>query len=147
MAASKFVKPAILLGGALLLYTALKASKLVNGLKISFTNIFFGGSIISPVVYVTLKVENPTDVAITLNNIQGQLLYKGNFVSYVETVTETNIAANSAIYFDLKLQTGVGNMLQTIKTFLQTGVGNDFYFDGTVNINGLSIPYKSKLQW
>lgn len=147
MAAKNYLKPVLLLGGAVLLWTALKASKLINGLKVDFTNIAFGGSILSPVVFVTLRIQNPSDIAVTLNSLSGKLLYKNNFVSNIETVSQTNIAPGSTIYFDLKLQSSLGSMLQTIKTFLQTGVGNDFYFDGVLNINGLSVPYKQKLQW
>lgn len=147
MAAKNYLKPILLLGGAVLIWTALRASKLVNGLKVDFTNIAFGGSILSPVVFVTIKIQNPTEVAVTLNSLSGKLLYKNNFVSNIEMVSQTNIAPGSTIYFDLKLQSSLGNMLHTIKTFLQTGVGNEFYFDGILNINGLSIPYKQKLQW
>jgi len=147
MAANKYFKPAVLLGGAVLIWTALKASKFVNGLKVEFINIAFGGSIISPVVFVTLKVQNPSDFAVVLNSLSGKIIYKNNFVSNVETVGQTRVDPGATIYFDLKLQSGLGSMLQTIKTFLQTGVGNDFYFDGVLNINGLAVPYKTKLKW
>jgi hypothetical protein len=145
MEQNKYLKPLLLLGGAGLLYVALQASKFVFGLKVEFRDMFLGGTLISPVVFATLKITNPSDITVKLNRLTGKIFYQDTFVSDVESVYATDIEPNAIIYLDLKLQSKLGNMLETISQLIKTKAKKDYVFDGFLTVNGLTIPYKTKL--
>ena len=140
------IKPILLIGGAFLLITALKASNFISNLRIYFTNLSLGGSLLNPKVFATLRIYNPTNNEVTISDLRGVLLYKNNFFANVQTVKEENIKAFSNVYFDLELSSTLPDMISVIKQFTTNKISNDFYFDGTLKVNGVMIPYKGKLQ-
>lgn len=146
MAKGNFLKQVLLIGGALLLLTALKASQFVDNLRIYFTNLSLGGSITNPKVLATLKIYNPTSLSVSVTDLRGAIYYKNKFVANVQSVNEQIIEAFTNVFFDLELMTTLPDAIGLIEQFLQGQISNDFYFDGTLKINGALIPYKGILQ-
>lgn len=137
----------LIIGGALLIYTAAKASKFLNGLQIEFTNIGIGGNINNPRAFVTLKILNPTNLQVTVSELTGKIFYKNKFFANVESMQQQIIPAAQIVYFDLELYSSLGNVLDTIKNIVLSKAANDFSFDGSLKINGVQLPYKGKLNW
>ena len=144
----KLLKPILLVGGALLLYTAVRAAKFVNGLSIEFQKISLGGSILSPRVLVTLKIYNPENLSVTISDISGKLLYKNQFLADVRMFESVKINPRETLYLDLQLQ----SLLPDVFSFLSSVIAdrklnNDFSFDGSLRIDNVPVPYKSRLSW
>lgn len=146
MAKSNFIKPLLLIGGALVLFTALKASQFVSNLRIYFTKISLGGSITNPRVYATLKIYNPTSLAVSITDLRGAIYYNNEFVANVQSVNEQKIEAFANVFFDLELNTTLPDAINLVQKFMKRQISNDFYFDGTLKVNGVLMPYKGKLQ-
>lgn len=146
MAKGNILKPVLLIGGALLLLTALKASQFVQNLRIYFTNLSLGGSFTNPKVLATLKIYNPTSLSVNITDLRGAIYYKNNFVANVQSLNEQEIKAFQNVFLDLELMTTLPDAINLIQQFIQGRVSNDFYFDGTLKVNGALIPYKGKLQ-
>lgn len=146
MQSSKIVKPLLLIGGAILLITALRASNFISNLRIEFTKLSLGGNLLNPKVFATLRMYNPTSVAVNISDLNGVLLYNNKFLATVQTVKEEKIEAFSNVFFDLELSSNLPDMLSIIKEFISGSIGNNFYFDGTLKVNGVLMPYKGKLQ-
>lgn len=147
MPKNTFFKPLLILGGVLLLYTAAKAANFINGLKITFQNISFGGSLGNPEIYLTLKVDNPTSTTIKIDNIIGVLKYSGTKIADIESVNGEDIPAEGVMYFDLKAQTTATDALKLIADFINKKAANKFSFDGSLKINGIQVPYSGPLAW
>lgn len=147
MTKSKFLTPLLLLGGAVLIYVAAKASQFVNGLKITFSNISLGGSLSQPEAIATLKIFNPTNTSITMDSLSGILLYKGKKIADVESVNNVIINEQSNVYLDLRIISTFSDVFQLIKQLLNKQISNDFAFDGSITIAGVSLPYKTNLSW
>lgn len=141
-----FIKPILLIGGAILLITALKASNFISSLRIYFTNLSIGGSLLNPKVFATLRIYNPTNNEVTISDLRGVLLYRNQFFANVQTVKEEKIKAFQNVYFDLELSSTLPDMISIIKQLTSKQISSDFYFDGTLKIDGVMIPYKGKLQ-
>lgn len=146
MANNNFIKPLLLIGGALLLMTALKASQFVNDLRIYFTNLSLGGSITNPKVKATLKIYNPTSLSVSITDLRGAIYFNNEFVANVQSVNEQKIEAFSNVFFDLELMTTLPDAINLVQKFIKREISNNFYFDGTLKVNGVLMPYKGKLQ-
>lgn len=147
MAKRDFIKPLLLVGGAIFLITALKASQFINNIRVTFSNLSFGGSITNPKVLATLKIYNPTNVNVSVSDIKGQLMYKNQFVANVQMYETVNIKPFENVFFDLELMSTLPDMLSIVNQFITGKVSNDFSFDGIMKVNGVQFPYKGKLQW
>jgi len=147
MANSSILKPVLLIGGALLLITALKASQFVNNIRVTFANLSLGGSLTNPKVLATLRIYNPTNVEVTISNLKGQLFYKNDFVANVQMYDTVKIKPFENVFFDLELMTTLPEMTNFISQLVTKKMTNDFMFDGIMNVNGVQFPYKGKLQW
>lgn len=141
------LKPILLIGGAILIYSVIKASNFINGLKIDFSNLSLGGSLQNPVVYVTLTIDNPSLTSVTVDKLRGSLIYQGNKVSDVASVNAVVIDPNSKVFLDLQLQSNFNDAVTLVTKLLNKSLSNDFLFDGVITVGGFDLPYKSKLQW
>lgn len=147
MAKTNFIKPLLLVGGAIILITALKASQFINNIRVSFTNLSLGGSITNPKVLATLKIYNPTNVNVSVSDIKGQLMYKGQFIANVQMFETVNIKPFENVFFDLELMSTLPDMLSIVNQFVTGKISNDFSFDGIMKVNGVQFPYKGNLKW
>lgn len=146
MAKGNLFKYLLLAGGALLLLGTLKASQFIDNLRITFTNLSLGGSFTNPRVNATLKIYNPTSLSVRISDLRGAIYYNDNFVANVQTIKEENIQPFQNVFFDLELISTLPDVINLIDKFIKGQIGNDFYFDGTLKVNGVQIPYKGKLQ-
>lgn len=146
MAKGSLLKPILLIGGALLLITALKASQFISNLRISFTKLSLGGSITNPKVYATIKIYNPTSLSVSISDLRGGLYYNNKFIANVQTVSEEKIEAYQNVFFDLELISTLPDMIDLIQNLVSKRITNGFYFDGTLKINGVLVPYKGNLE-
>lgn len=143
------MKKAFLFGGIGLLafYWLKRAKQFYEGLTISFQNVSIKGTVSNPIIVIELKIKNPSDLSVKINEIKGNLLYKNNIVGTVKSVDQDVIDSGSVLFYDLEVKSTITNLLQIIQGFILNKKSFDFYFDGTINLNGLNIPYKQKLEW
>lgn len=142
------LKPLLLLGGAVLIYSAIQAAKFVKNFTVQFYNLNIGGSLLEPKVYATLKLNNKENFSITVSDIEGKLYYQNKFISNIAMPSSVEILPNEVVYFDIQLSSMLPDVLQFISNFIKTKkINNQIYFDGSVKLNGIKIPYKSYLNW
>lgn len=147
MEKKNLTKVFLLLGGALLIYGITQAASFIKSLKITFSNISLSGTVSNPVVLLTLKIENPTNISVTVTDLIGDLLYGSQIIGNVESVNLINVNANSSVYLDLKVQTTFSQGLTIIKNLLNKSLANNFFFNGSLKVDGVQVPYKGKLSW
>lgn len=136
-----------LLAGAVLLFAGAKAAQLIGGLAITFQRVSLAGSVVDPRALITLKVQNPSPLGITLQSLQGRLLYDQQFLANVKTTAPVKIEPGAAVFFDLEAQTTLKSALDIIGQFLTKKIKNRFFFDGTVRVGGIDLPIKQKLEF
>lgn len=146
MAKGNFLKPILLIGGAIVLMTALQASRFIKNLRLTFTKLSLGGSVTNPKVFATIKIYNPTNFSVSISDLRGALYYNNEFVANVQTIGEEKIEPFENVFFDLELISTLPQAVELIKNFLSKKVSNGFYFDGTLKINDVLMPWKGNLQ-
>lgn len=139
----------IIFGGIALVgyYLFDKAKKFYEGLDISFQNISVKGDAINPIVVIELKIKNPSNASVNINEIQGNILYKDKIIGTVKSLDKETIEPDSILFYDLEINSTFGGIAEIVKNFFLYKNSFDFYFDGTINLNGFTLPYKSKLAW
>lgn len=144
----KLLKPLLLIGGALLVYGALKASKFFKNLSIEFQQISLGGSVLEPKVFATMKVHNKENFDVNISDIKGSLYYQNKYLADVLMRNTVNVKPNSVVYIDIELSSLLPDVLQFITLLIKSKqITEQFKFDGSLKINGIQIPYKSVLSW
>lgn len=146
MANSNILKPILLVGGAIVLLTALQASRFIKNLRLQFTKLSMGGTVTNPRVYATIKIYNPTNFSVTISDLRGALYYNNKFVANVQTIGTEKIEAFENVFFDLELISTLPQAVELVKNFLSKKISNGFYFDGTLKINDTLVPWKGNLQ-
>lgn len=138
-------RPLAYIFGAIVVYATLKYVSFTKNLDVTFSRIRLGGSFLYPDVYVTLSIFNPTDFAVKINSISGTILYQDKIVSTVYSNTQVNVTAKKRVELELKLSTTFSDILSTIKVLIQNGVTAGFYFNGTIDVDGVNVPVNTKL--
>lgn len=144
----KLLKPLLVIGGALLVYGALKASRFFKNLSIEFQQISLGGSVLNPKVYATMKVHNKENFEVNISDIQGSLFYQNKYLADVVMRNNVNVKPNSVVYIDIELSSLLPDVVEFLAALIKSKqVNEQFKFDGSLKINNIQIPYKSVLSW
>ena len=144
----KIARPLLLIGGALLIFTVMRAAKFYKGLQFSFTNISIGGKFFSPKVFATITVKNPSDVKISLSDIAGKLLYKGKPVADIVMRDVVEVLPQSTVFFDIEAQSILPDVLMFLQELISAKDLSSFSFDGSVKVNSVPVPLKNiSLKW
>lgn len=130
---------ATVLGIGALLYW-FNEKKAVNNIRVSLRGAKFSNGQLR----LILQVVNPSNVAITVNNILGDIFYNGNQVATVVNFKKQGIAAGAFSDVDVILQISpmaLINFLPIIRNAINTGFkGIKLTFKGTVRANNIVIP-------
>jgi hypothetical protein len=113
--------------------------KIRDQLNIEFKDVGFNGQYIATKFLVT----NPSDIGGTINNISGQLSFKGSPIANVSTSQQYFVPAHLPFEISLLLDPIGGNIFQSFLLALKGFNPSDLRFDGYVNFNGLNIPVKT----
>lgn len=131
----------LLLGGAALLYIGNQARSVANltFFPDAVTGMAFEG--ISPVMYLSVLVQNTSNVAIDLYSLSGSVYVDNTLVGNISNFTPTRINANSETVMPLKVRFAIlGIVNDIIQSFQQGNFKKAVVLDGTVNANGVQVP-------
>lgn len=125
----------ILIGGAIFagywLYNKYRAYQLLNIRPASFR---FGGSILQPIIYITLALDNPSDQSANLNSIAGTVYAdNGQSIATVMYPIGKSIQPFTTTYIEVP-----------VNVYLTGGLSpapKSIRFQGTANVNGINIPF------
>lgn len=130
--------------GAVGIWLLLKVLKLTNvgsNVLINFYSYRLGGSFINPEVYITFKVTNPTDSEVTISQLYGNVTYQGQTVANVYSYNPIKLQKRSDNFLEVNAISSITDLIPIITS---RGAG-DFYFVGTIKVDGISLPLNFKL--
>ena len=131
-----------LVGGAAALFLL---SRFRFGQKAVFSlrSIRPGGRLLSPVLNIELAAQNPTNSAITIRSITGDVSVKGSSVASVSAFGDQRIPANSETIIRLQARPSALGIFETIRDLFnkeKTPGPVAINFTGTANVDGLVVP-------
>lgn len=97
----------------------------------------------------TFKLDNKTDESLTINKIQGNILYDGKKVAAIYQESAQTIQPGIS-EFTVKIKPTLAGTVSTIQTFLQNPTAKamqKFRFDGSVTVEGITAPINQQLEW
>jgi LEA14-like dessication related protein len=109
--------------------------------KISFelNNIQLSGSVLNPLIFLKIKVINPTSTTANFENLNGVISLNNIKIGIASLDSKMLIAANTFTFINLKLQIDsiafVQNLMNAITN--KTGIIN---FKGTATVDSLNLP-------
>ena len=131
----------LLLGGAALLYIGNQARSVANltFFPNGITGMAFEG--LSPVAYLSVLVQNTSNVAIDLNSLSGSVLVDNTLVGNISNFSPIRINANAETVMPLKVRFAIlGIVNDIIQSFQQGNFQKNIVLEGTVNANGVQVP-------
>jgi LEA14-like dessication related protein len=126
-------------------YMALQALNFVKGLKIEFSKISFGGSLLAPEIYADFKIVNPTNFSVTVNSLDGGVYYNDKLIASVNSIREFQVSANTFVISNIKIIPTIAGAMELIKQFLSKSITNDFRFIGHVYAGHIPFSINQKL--
>lgn len=134
--------------GAVVLYLALKAFNIINFAKnvlVEFKQFRLGGSILSPQVYMTFQVSNPTNATVTIDGITGNVFFQSQNIATVFSQQSYQIEAYKKTDVELMAVSNITDLLSIIKPFMSGGYRNQLNFQGSILVNNISLPINFNL--
>jgi hypothetical protein len=131
-----------LVGGAAALFL-LSRYRFGQKAVFSLRSIRPGGRLLSPVFNVELTAQNPTNTAITIRSITGNINVKGSTVASVSAFGDQRVAANSETVIKLQARPSAIGIFETVRDFFnkeKTPGPVTVNFNGTANVDGLVVP-------
>lgn len=110
--------------------------------SLSFGSIVIGQPL--PVV-IEFSLINPTNQTLTLNGITGNISVNGTFLSTINSTTAITVPANSSINYPVNFSVSVGSTLNQILNFFKAPGSTNVNFLGTVNSEGLAVPFSDSV--
>lgn len=138
-------KALLILAGVSAVLLLMKAANFANNVQLYFQKIRFGGSFLYPEAYATFALLNPTDVAITVDQVVGKITVNGQDVAEVNAPEAVHIQPKQTIEFELKLQSTLQQLLKLFNPGAVQATGNNIFFVGDIITNGIAIPVKNSL--
>lgn len=124
---------------ALFLVSRLSFSKKINFL---FAGIKPGGTLLQPVIEVSLLVQNPTNQTVTIRSLSGQVLLNNRLISNVSSFNEQTIQPNSETVIKINARPLITNFFSSINFILTSKTGNNrITITGSANIDNVSLPF------
>jgi LEA14-like dessication related protein len=126
-------------------YFALQALNFVKGLKIEFSNISFGGGLLSPEIYCDFKITNPTNFSVSVNAVDGGIWFNDKLIASVNSLKEFQVSPNTFVISNIKIVPTITGATEIIKQFLSRNITNDFSFIGHVYVSNIPFAVNQKL--
>jgi len=128
----------ILAAAGYLIYRKFKA---VESVKLAINSISFGGKILSPKVFITLSIKNPSGATATINSFLGSLFMNGKQIANVDSLQSVKIAANGETLYKVTATPSALGILSELKDILSNGIkSGNFILTGTINVDGNIFP-------
>lgn len=113
-----------------------------RGIKIDTT------SLIHPVIYLKIGIQNPSSVSVKLNSLIGQLSAGGKTLASVSAFPQMSIDGNAESVVTLTVEPSLVTAISFIINLIGQGVhGLDFLFEGNANVNNIVVPVKTTFRW
>jgi len=110
-------------------------------LKYTFKSIAFDTQGIFNVrINLTIGIQNPTGNSFSIDSFVGDLLVNDYNIGNVSNFTPTVIAANAETPYTISVLVNVFGLPAGIAAMIQNFTGFHAVLDGTLNVDGLSIP-------
>jgi hypothetical protein len=102
-----------------------------------------GGRFLSPVFNVELLAQNPTNTAITIRSITGNIDVKGSAVASISAFGDQKVSANSETIIKLQARPSAIGIFETVRDFFnkeKTPGPVSVTFTGNANVDGIVVP-------
>jgi LEA14-like dessication related protein len=132
----------LIIGGLITAFIFFGGAQTVNSLKFVATGVGFDVSNpLSPIVNVSVIVQNPTSNSLQLNSFAGTATVNGTSSGNVSYFTPVLIAANSQTTITLQIRLSDAGIISDLLNFINAGTGAILIaVNGTANVNGAGLP-------
>lgn len=133
--------------GAGLLYFLVRKGQ--SALSTTFSLEKLGIDLKNKKIKITMGANNPTGASTSLNSLVGSLYIAGKQVASVESFNKIEILPNAKSLITLDLRPTLAGIFQTLKEIIKskgkTAASLQATFEGTANVDGVSLPVKTIL--
>jgi LEA14-like dessication related protein len=137
----------LLVGGLILAWVIFGNASTVNNLVFVPTGAGFDiSSPLSPIINVTVNVQNPTSGSLQLNSFAGTASVNGTASGNVSYFQPTVIAANAQTQIVVQVRLSDLGLIAALMNFINAGTGAiAVSIVGTANVNGAALPVNISL--
>lgn len=146
MEQGKFIGLLLVGSGVYYFYSKSIAAKSlsVNLSSVSLNPITFGNA---PTLNVSFSILNPSNFALNVNSLKGNLYINNNFIGNVTNSIVTKLPAHTSTTYTVLVTVSVLDIFNSILDIIRNGTGFTAKFDGTVNGEGLNFPVQQQIQF
>lgn len=132
----------LIVGVAFLGYVLLSRAKAVSALRFVVTAIGFDiSNLLSPIVNVTILVQNPTPSALTLYSLAGSVSINGMPSGNVSFFQPTTIPPNNQTQITIQIRLADAAIIQDVMNFINKGTSQVLIdIEGNANVNNAVVP-------
>lgn len=140
----KKLLPVVLVAGLAAWYFIGKRA-LSQNIKFVLRKISFGGRLLSPKIFITLGVQNPTNSGAVIRSIVANVSFKGNTFADVSSFTVQNIAPQTESLIVLTAEPSILGVFNTIRDAVKNkDIKGEFAITGSANVDGVTFPIDIK---
>jgi len=128
----------VLAAAGYFIYRKLRAVKSVTA---SINSISFGGKILSPKVFITLSIKNPSGSSAKINSLVASLFMNGKQIANISSLESVIIAPNGETFYKVTATPSAMGILSELKDILSNGIkSGNFNLTGSINVDGNIFP-------
>lgn len=95
-------------------------------------------------VFIHVAIQNATNASLQIRSFTGTMYVNETEMSNISSFNATNINSNSQTIFIITARVSMLGVGMELLNILQTGLQAEIKVDGTINVNGVSLPVSLK---
>jgi LEA14-like dessication related protein len=128
------------IAGGVLLIGAIAKGAIARNLNFVITGLRIGGTVLQPVLYVILGVQNPSSLDYTIQSLSGNVYVNGSLIGNASKFDEVTLKANSQTKYEIAVQMSILVVSTTILALFQGTIAGNLVIQGTVNVEHVPVP-------
>lgn len=138
------VKPLLIAGGAYYLYTLIAKGGAAASLNYRVVKVSISFDGLTPILQLTIGVQNPTNQSFTIRSIVGDITSNDNYLANVSSFTASYIVPNAESLLQINARVSVLGLASDVYDTItgNSDIRQNIKFAGSVNVDGVVIPLK-----
>jgi hypothetical protein len=126
--------------GGVLLLGAIAKGAIARNLNFVVSGLRVGGTVLQPVLYVILGVQNPSSLDYTIQSFSGNVFVNGMLIGVASKFQETVLKANSQTPYEISVQVSILVLGSEVLQLFQGVIQGNLRIQGTVNVEHVPFP-------
>lgn len=136
------LKPLLIAGGVYYLYNLIAKGGAAASLNYRVAKVDVSLDGLTPLVQITIGVQNPTNQNFTIRSIVGDISSNGSYLANVSSFTAAYVAPNAESLIVINARVSLVGALTDLYDTLQGNgsIQQKIKFGGSVNVDGVVVP-------